>query len=79
MANVVIKLNDQGIQELLKSEEVIEVLRTHARSVLNSAGNGYSISEYKGKTRGNVSVYAETQEAYKDNLENNTLLKAVGK
>lgn len=79
MANVLIKLNDDGIREILKSDEVMSELRSHAQKVLNSAGDGYAISEYKGKTRGNVSVYANTKEAYKDNLENNTLLKAVGK
>lgn len=78
MANVLIKLNNQGIQELLKSAEVVAELETHANKVLSRTGEGYT-SRYTGKTRANVSVYAETKEAYKDNLENNTLLKAVGK
>ena len=79
MGNVVIVLHDDGIQELLKSDGVMAELKTHARTVQSSAGDGYAISEHIGKTRGNVSVYASTAEAYKDNLQNNTLLKAVSK
>ena len=86
MGNVVIVLHDDGIQELLKSDGVMAELKAHARTVQSSArtvqssaGDGYAISEHIGKTRGNVSVYASTAEAYKDNLQNNTLLKAVSK
>lgn len=79
MSNVIIELHDDGIQELLKSSEMMGELKKHGRSVLSSAGEGYAMDEHIGKTRGNVSIYAATKEAYKDNLENNTLLKAVSK
>lgn len=79
MGNVEIKLDSEGIQELLKSDEIMDVLRGQAKKALSGLNSGYAMSEYKGKTRGNVSIYANTKEAYKDNLENNTLLKVVGK
>lgn len=79
MGNVEIILDSEGIQELLKSDEIMDVLRGQAKKALSGLNSGYAMSEYKGKTRGNVSIYANTKEAYKDNLENNTLLKVVGK
>ena len=79
MGNVKVELNSDGIRELLKSDEIMEVLRSQARKVMSGLNSGYAMSEYKGKTRGNVSIYANTKEAYKDNLENNTLLKVAGR
>ena len=41
------------------------------------AGDGYATDVYQAGSRVIASVYTETEEAMKDNLENNTLLKAV--
>ena len=41
------------------------------------AGTGYSVSVFTGVNRVNASVLTETPEAMRENLENNTLLKAV--
>ena len=79
MGNVLIKLDDAGIQELLKSTEIMAELKKHGKTVLGNAGDGYAMDEHIGKTRGNVSIYANSKEAYQDNLNNNTLLKAVSK
>lgn len=76
--NIHIELNSDGIVELLKSDEIMAVLKEQGEAMLSRLGDGYAMNEYnKGKSRANVSVYAETQEAYKDNMNNNTLLKAV--
>lgn len=73
------ELNRKGISELMKSEEMQTVLKQYANSVQGYAGEGYTVSVYRnGRTRSNASVHAETREARKDNLENNTLLKALG-
>lgn len=77
MSNVEIELHDDGIQELLKSSDIMAELKTHGRRVLASAGDGYAMNEHTGTTRANVMVYTATASAYKDNLANNTLLKAV--
>lgn len=74
-----IKLNSKGIRELLKSPEIMSACQSVAQAAASRAGSGYSISVHpNGKTRGNVSVFAETDEAKKDNLSNNTLLKVTG-
>lgn len=79
MGNVLIKLDDAGIQELLKSTEIMGELQSVGATVLAKAGAGYAMDSHSGKKRGNVSIYADTKEAYQDNLDNNTLLKAVSK
>ena len=77
MANVHIELNSDGIVELLQSDEIMAELKKQGDAMLSRLGDGYAKSEYVGKSRCNVSVYADTKEAYKDNMNNNTLLKAV--
>lgn len=78
MADTVFKLNYAGVGQLLKSDEMMDVCREYAEEVQSRAGDGYEISEYVGKTRVNVSVYAATKEALKECYEDNTLLKALG-
>lgn len=75
MADVVIKLNYEGVGELLKND-MIPVLEEVAAQVATAAGAEYST--YVGQSRANVSVVADTDEAIQDNLDNNTLLKALG-
>jgi hypothetical protein len=53
------------------------VLEEKATGVRNRAGEGYKQDIYVGKTRANAMVYADTYQAKKDNMKNNTLLKAV--
>lgn len=73
-------LNSAGIRELLKSSEIQSVLNETAETVARRAGEGYeAVPGTLGKTRANVRVQAATKEANKDNLENNTLLKALGR
>lgn len=77
MSNVRIELNSEGIKEVLKSAEVMAECRSYAEQIAASVGNGYEVNEYTGATRVNVSVRTVDDAAAKDNLENNTLLKAV--
>ena len=63
MAKVHIELNSDGIVEMLKSDEIMSVLESHGRSMVSSLGEGYSMSKYpNGKSRGNVSVYADSKD-----------------
>lgn len=78
MSKVEIELNSAGIRELLKSAEIQGYCEELARGVASRAGDGYEVDTMVGKTRVNASVYAATKEANKDNLKNNTLLKALG-
>ena len=71
-------LNRSGVRELLRSQEMMDVIRDYAQQVADRAGDGYGLSEYVGRNRVNVSIGAETKEASQDNYDNNTLLKALG-
>lgn len=77
MSKVEIKLNSAGIQELLKSSEVMSECKKYADNAVQSLGDGYEVSTYVGKTRVNASVRATTYEARKENMDNNSILKAV--
>lgn len=77
MAKVEIKLNREGVRELLRSEEMKTICTEHANNALERLGTGYSVSSAVGKNRVNASVFAETYKAKKENAEQNTILKAL--
>ncbi|MGH1772125.1 MULTISPECIES: hypothetical protein [Enterococcus] len=77
MAKMKFKLNRSGVASLMKSNQMQGVLEEKATGVRNRAGEGYKQDIYVGKTRANAMVYADTYQAKKDNMKNNTLLKAV--
>lgn len=77
MAKMKFKLNRNGVASLMKSNQMQGVLEEKATGVRNRAGEGYKQDIYVGKTRANAMVYADTYQAKKDNMKNNTLLKAV--
>lgn len=66
--------------DLYNDPAIMEVMKQAAEEVRARAGDGYEVQVVtSGKARNSVRVYADTKEAKKDNLENNTLLKAIGK
>lgn len=69
------ELNYNGVGQLLKGPEMVGILTDAALQVKNRAGDGYSV--HIGPHRANVSVRTESDDAIQDNLDNNTLLKAV--
>lgn len=70
-------LNYSGVSELMKSKEMQSILKQRASVIKNRVGDGYSQDVFVGANRANAMVSAETYQAKKDNLKNNTLLKAV--
>lgn len=80
---VKIELNHKGVEELLMSEGMEGVLSKLGGDIANRAGSGYASEIVTSKdTRGSGSrkkciIRAESSEAKRDNLKNNTLLKAV--
>lgn len=78
---VTVKLNSAGVRALLQSQEVAAVCENVAADVMAKLPDtgGYEVSTYTGETRVNVRIAAVSQEARKDNLKNNTLLKALGR
>ena len=71
------KLNSSGVRALLQSNEMQAVLDKQATAIRNRAGVGYQQDTYVGKNRANAMVWADTHQAKRDNMKNNTLLKAV--
>jgi len=71
------ELNYRGVAELMKSPEMVTILKEKAKGIQERAGNGYETSSYVGKNRANVSVKTKTRQAIRDNNQNNTLLKAM--
>ncbi|MEG2394005.1 MAG: hypothetical protein RR825_00785 [Ruthenibacterium sp.] len=77
MSRVKIVLNGQGVRALLKSAEMLAICEAHAAAVRERCGAGYSVSRFTGKNRVNASVKAVTRKAKRDNMKNNTILKAL--
>lgn len=78
MAKIEVELNSAGIRALLKGGEVEKMVGDTAAKVASRAGSGYSNDTKQMSGRVIASAYADTEEARKDSLENNTLLKALG-
>ena len=78
MSKVRIELNTQEVFNIMKSKEMMDICTANALEIQAKLGDGYGTDEYVGKNRVNASVGPKTKEAYQDNLENNTLLKALG-
>lgn len=78
MSNLEIKLDYATIgREIFKSEAMESQLREIASQAALSLGDGYSFDTRQMPTRVIASVYTETEEAYRDNLENNTLARLL--
>ena len=77
MAKVEIKLNTSGVRELLKSDDMKAECEKRANEAVGRLGAGYVVTTHTGRTRVNASIFAESYEAKRDNMENNTILKAL--
>lgn len=77
MSKTTFQLNRQGVRELLRSDEVMQAVKAEADAAVAILGAGYEADTHIGKNRVNASVYAVTAAARRDNLQNNTILKAV--
>lgn len=77
MSNMQIELNRAEISNLLKSDEVIVELNTHADAIMGHLSGSYEKTEYVGQRRANVSIATADKDTYYRNLHNNELLKAV--
>lgn len=71
-----IELNRSGVGQLLRSQDVADYLMGAGAGVASAAGEEYEVMQ--GFDRVSVIVKPTTKRAAQDNLERNTLLKAVG-
>lgn len=72
-----VKLNRKGVRALLKSEAMQNICYNYAAQVQQRSGPGYEVQKRQYPERNGAAVVPATYEAYRDNLENNTLEKAV--
>ena len=77
MANLTVELNSEGVRELLRSPEMMAICEERANAALSNLGAGYEVTTRTGKNRVNASIRAETYQARKDNMQNNSILKAL--
>lgn len=77
MSDIKVVLNSEGVRNMLKSQEMLGICKEYANNALSKLGPGYEVTSMVGKNRCNASVAAVTQKAKKENLKNNTILKAV--
>lgn len=74
------ELNRAGVRELLKSSEMRDILQDYGNQAINRLGEGYEAvpGDTSESVRAKVKVTATTYKTRRDNLKNNTILKAVG-
>lgn len=77
MSSIEIEIDDDGIRELLKSEEMKEAIDSYAEEIVGRLDKNYKSKSKYTKTRYMAAVYANNRKAISDNMKNNTLLKAV--
>ena len=71
------KLDRSGVRELLKSEQMQELLSEKATAIKDRCGEGYAQDIHIGKNRANAMVYTDSFRSVLDNSKNNTILKAI--
>lgn len=80
MSKVKVTLNKTAIRDqLLKGDETSALIKRYGNNAFGKISNieGYVMEDRKYPERIGVAIYAEDYPAISDNLENNTLLKAV--
>lgn len=77
MSKVQIKLNSAGVRQLLRSEEMKAICSQLASDARSRCGAGYASDTYTSKTRVNAMLWADTPAARRDNMKNDTILKAL--
>ncbi|MBQ9075084.1 MAG: hypothetical protein IJY32_03875 [Mogibacterium sp.] len=74
MSKLRFELNRKGVRELLHSPEMVSVLEGYGRTIADNAGEGFEVKHMPTRA---IAVETGTDAAARDNLEHNTLLKAV--
>ena len=77
MSSKTFELNSKGVRDLLRSDEMMQAVKAEADTAVASLGAGYEADTHTGKNRVNASVYAVSKAAMRENLQQNTILKAV--
>ena len=76
-SKVRIELDHAGVRSLLRSPEALQLMETLAQQAAGRLGEGYEVSSMTGSGRVNASIAATSAEARQENLETNSILKAL--
>lgn len=77
MGKVEVKLNLPGINEVMKSPEILSAVESAGEAVAGYAGADYATKSGTINWIAYCNVYPDSKEAAKENFEDNTLIKAV--
>ena len=77
LADFKFELNLPGLNDLMKSSEMQEVLDDAGETVASLAGDEYAASPKTGRWVGFSNVYPNSKKAARENYKENTLLKAL--
>lgn len=70
--------NRQSLRNLLRSDEVQQLVRTHGDRIAAQAGDGFVASYRQGKNRFGGIVYADTWSAKHRDARENRLVRVLG-
>ena len=77
MSNLKFELNSAGVRQLLRSEALAAGLESTAAAIVQRCGAGYASDRKLMPTRVISSVYTGDKRAYRDNMQNNTILRSL--
>lgn len=77
MSNTKFELNLPGLNELMKSGEMVSALNAAGAAVANAAGSDYVYSVHQATFVAICNVYPNSKEAAHENYMKNTLVKAL--
>ena len=78
-SNVKVELDTEAFNELRRNSNIVNKCKEEATRRSASLCDGYKVESRTYPDRAGAAIVVRGSEAYKDNLENNSLLKAVGK
>lgn len=78
MSKVDFKLNLPGLNELMKSPEMMAVLEQAGNTVAGIAGDDYGVRVHQASFVAIANVYPDSKKAAADNYKNNSLVRALG-
>lgn len=78
MSKVEFELDLAGLNELMKSPEMEAALESAGEAVANAAGSEYGHRVHQATFVAICNVYPDSEEAARENFDENTLLKALG-
>lgn len=77
MSKVKVILNRGGVRALLKSPEAAQICMQHAIATQAAAGSDYEAAARHYPERNGAAVHPANYAGYRDNMENNTLLRSL--